>query len=129
MKSLRIFSAALLFVPFVVLADESVVGATPERCFTVANGVTETSKQLKELSGEMGWDLGTFKAMKVSGVVKGRLMASDSQVDVCLKEMDAELKYQIRSGSPDANHQLLALSEDRLLLCNLQPFLFDIRDV
>lgn len=63
----KVFAAALLLVPAISFAEEvapaeSALADAPERCITVSSGVTETSKQLKDLSAEMGWDLGSFQA-------------------------------------------------------------------
>lgn len=119
MKPAKILAAALILIPVCSFAEDAApevaVVDSPERCITASSGVTETSKQLKDLSAEMGWDLGSFKAMKVSGVVKGRVMASKEQVDVCMKDFGTELKYQVRVGAATAETQEWeVLSDDKL---------------
>ena len=99
MKSSVLLAAALVIFPLTATAD---VTEAPERCITASSGVSATSDQLKALATEMGWDLGTFKSMKVAGVVKGKTMSSKSQVDVCLKSAETALNYQIRVGAEDA---------------------------
>ena len=102
MKNMKMITLAMLILPAVSSAEMQEPGSAekeiPERCITVSSGVSETSKQLKSLSSDMGWDLGSFKAMKVAGVLKGKKMASKGQVDVCLKDTGKQLSYQIRVG-------------------------------
>ena len=107
MKTVKLLAVSLVLVPSFAFSDGTAPSKTdvesPERCITATSGVRETSKQLKELSAEMGWDLGTMKAMSVAGVVKGKTMSSKAQVDVCLKSSDTVLNYQVRTATETAD--------------------------
>jgi len=106
MKTVKLLAVSLLLIPSFAFSEGTAPSTTevesPERCITATSGVRETSKQLKALSAEMGWDLGTMKAMSVAGVVKGKAMSSKAQVDVCLKASDIVLNYQIRTADQSA---------------------------
>jgi hypothetical protein len=114
MKFSKCFASALLILPAYSFGDTPAAEEAPERCITVMSGVSETSKQLKSLASDMGWDLGSFKAMKVAGVLKGKTMSSKGQVDVCLKASEEALNYQIRVGQKVDDQEWEELSDDKL---------------
>lgn len=114
MKFSKIFASALLILPAYSFGDTTAAEQAPERCITVMSSVSETSKQLKSLASDMVWDFGSFKAMKVAGVLKGKIMSSKGQVDVCLKALEDALNYQIRVGQKADDQEWEELSDDKL---------------
>jgi hypothetical protein len=110
----KIFASALLILPAYSFGDMPEAEEAPERCITVLSSVPETSTQLKSLAADMGWDLGSFKAMKVAGVLKGKTMSSKGQVDVCLKASEEALNYQIRVAQKADEQEWAELSDDKL---------------
>ena len=109
MKFSSLVIATALFIPALAFAEASESSPTPplvagEQCISV-QPEAHASKPLKEMADSMGLELGVYDAVKISGVVRGRLMYSSKAVEVCIKASESSLTYQVRSHDASARHQ------------------------
>ena len=93
-----------VFIPLLLLSISSSSHADFfGNCFISKDKTFSIAQQLRQKSADMGWKIGKFKSISVAGVIKGKkTLYPDSKMEICLKEVDDELKFIMKSGARDS---------------------------
>jgi hypothetical protein len=76
---------------------------TSSDCFTAKSGTFDIAQQLRVEAKGMGWEVGKIKSTTVAGVIKTKqAIYPDSKLEICLKEIDSDLKFIMNSKAEDS---------------------------
>jgi len=69
-------------------------------CFESEESLTKVAQDIRLEAKTMGWVVGVTKSLTVAGIIKAKEeLFPDGKVTVCIKHLDGDLKFSMRSDS------------------------------
>ena len=95
----------LLILSFTFISANAFFNSS-DNCFIIKDSTNEIAQQLRQEADIMKWDIGKIKSFSIAGIIKGKkAIYPDGKIEVCLKEIDGDLKFKMKSDSKDSKKE------------------------